>query len=616
MHKRFVVNYVRKTECFPSNYKDIIFSKKFILAKKQNFRTFVFYSFHLYTMRKFYLPFLLIFFSVSTLSAYNPFREYCHNIIPENYRKGFSSDLSILQKLVGDSICFETNGAQLLTTVYQTYPDTIWLKEKRSKKPKEGKDYVLTYLYRAQKYGDVIYTSGKDMINKKFGVVSVREHFAKGASSASGYQFILTEPGTTGTITFIYDTSFSNPWTIRSQKSKRLEKALIGKKHYYWNSKITDVYPMVCSGADYYVKLSPTSTYVEALPIVNLKTRSAQKGKFDTPIEAWPETKHEITPYQLESKFSNILNFDFISEEYYQKLLEEERIAKEKERLANIEYTLPHEWPDSIISHPNFTEDYILCIQGVVKNYSYISQKIKARQSKVGNDCSLSGGTSLYIIDRRNIRGTDFFIAAKDGAVFFIEADNVDCDHGELQTLLSANASRPEEEINLNIAILQMTTLNEWEKTLQKANADFNKAVASGIGVLDFDIYSMGEYSDALGVNFEVLNSSKKTIKYITVNFSGYNAVDDPVPAFGKKVITRRCIGPIESWNSGRYTFDYVWYNNITEYVAIKSLVVEYMDGTKRTFTGKNVEVIDEDIIDATNVRSPVESLWPSLTDD
>lgn len=96
-------------------------------------------------------------------------------------------------------------------------------------------------------------------------------------------------------------------------------------------------------------------------------------------------------------------------------------------------------------------------------------------------------------------------------------------------------------------------------------------------------------------MKFEFYNPTKKTIKYITINFVGYNAVDDPVSTYEGSTLTRKCIGPIEPKDQATYEFEYVWFTDIVEYAKIKSILVQYKDGTsKRINNASNIVWSDE----------------------
>lgn len=98
------------------------------------------------------------------------------------------------------------------------------------------------------------------------------------------------------------------------------------------------------------------------------------------------------------------------------------------------------------------------------------------------------------------------------------------------------------------------------------------------------------------GAKFKIYNSSKKTIKYITFNFYGKNPVKDKVQyRSGVYNVSRKGIGPIESYATGTWEFDDVWLTDIVEYLTLTSMNIIYMDGTSRVIKVTDNLWIDED---------------------
>ena len=90
------------------------------------------------------------------------------------------------------------------------------------------------------------------------------------------------------------------------------------------------------------------------------------------------------------------------------------------------------------------------------------------------------------------------------------------------------------------------------------------------------------------GAKFSIFNSSKKTIKYITFNFHGKNPVDDKVLyRAGVYNVSRKGIGPIESYEIGSWSFDNIWLTDSVDYLVLTSMVIIYMDGTSKTIPMK-----------------------------
>lgn len=118
---------------------------------------------------------------------------------------------------------------------------------------------------------------------------------------------------------------------------------------------------------------------------------------------------------------------------------------------------------------------------------------------------------------------------------------------------------------------------------------DFNtKSTKQGLIILEKDLRDESEYTDGTSLLINILNPSKKTIKYITFTIIGYNAVDDKVG----NPITKKCIGPIAQDESGSYDFEYLWFTDIVETCKITNIKIQYMDNTYKTITNpKSIEI-------------------------
>lgn len=88
------------------------------------------------------LVFSLLLVSSNMEAKSNPFIKLFRSYFPHSYS---SEDLSNIKSFVGDTIMFELTANASLTNIKKEIPDTVWIKNKKSKKPKEGKDYLLCY---------------------------------------------------------------------------------------------------------------------------------------------------------------------------------------------------------------------------------------------------------------------------------------------------------------------------------------------------------------------------------------------------------------------------------------------------------------------------------------
>lgn len=151
-----------------------------------------------------------------------------------------------------------------------------------------------------------------------------------------------------------------------------------------------------------------------------------------------------------------------------------------------------------------------------------------------------------------------------------------------------------------NYSPSEMDSIDSWSKRLSEAymrqlrkeasDKVFNKE-KNGIAILA--AHPTEDYSFT-GAEFKILNFSRKTIKYITFNFYGKNAVKDRV---GKNV-SRKGIGPVESSGTGSWSFDNVWLTDIVQTLKLISVNIIYMDGTTKIITITDNHWLDEEDLD------------------
>jgi hypothetical protein len=119
-----------------------------------------------------------------------------------------------------------------------------------------------------------------------------------------------------------------------------------------------------------------------------------------------------------------------------------------------------------------------------------------------------------------------------------------------------------------------------YKNDLKKAIAFLDNTKTKGLAVLNWNYYDESEYTNGTSTKIEVYNPMKKTIKYIWFSFVGYNAVGDIVSSKGQTIRTVKAIGPIKEKETGSYEFPYVWLTDIVQTAKLKSIKIQYMDGT------------------------------------
>lgn len=176
-------------------------------------------------MKKLFL--FLFVFSVNYCLAetYNPFLSLFRSYFPNTY----SNDKTLnLRQFIGDTIYFDIEGNQNLTNVFIEQPDTVWIKDKKSKKPKEGKDFLLSYNYKGIRDGNSkkFYTRASDVNEKLFGLLSVKE-LKKEKSfylETVGFELTLVDPETADIVYVILDSSIPTNWKLYSLKANDIKK--------------------------------------------------------------------------------------------------------------------------------------------------------------------------------------------------------------------------------------------------------------------------------------------------------------------------------------------------------------------------------------------------------
>jgi hypothetical protein len=135
----------------------------------------------------------------------------------------------------------------------------------------------------------------------------------------------------------------------------------------------------------------------------------------------------------------------------------------------------------------------------------------------------------------------------------------------------------------VNLAELGQLNTNK-EDSLKKAKEVAN-AKKNGLLINYTDWNYANEYSNFVTFDVSVTNYSKKTIKYIRFYIAAKDPVGGRISYLTRTVFPARGVGPITYMDYGQYTFEDVFYSKIVEEVYLVKIDVDYMDGTKRTYT-------------------------------
>lgn len=117
------------------------------------------------------------------------------------------------------------------------------------------------------------------------------------------------------------------------------------------------------------------------------------------------------------------------------------------------------------------------------------------------------------------------------------------------------------------------------------------KAALKAIHIEESVLSKPDDYS-ACSYYLTIRNKSSKVIKYVNWVAVACNAVYDPVACYynGNKSIKGQIIGPLAQDERGSYVWDDVVYNNLARYLKFTRFEIIYMDGSKVTFSGGDIE--------------------------
>ena len=536
----------------------------------------------------------ILFISVisSFLSAYASIDTDLVNSLYEYQNKGGYSDeskLRLLQMLRGDTITFDFGGIEKNTLFSTDTPDTIWIKKRPKKNPKEGKHYKLHYVYKgiADENGDY-YTPTSEIEGKQFSIISVNSLTSSNYYSYDKYYVVqLADVNTLDVVKFTIPERLTYNISISSVKVNRIIDSLEGKVFYI---RTSDSY-------------SSKKTYTKTV---------LKNGDFSILLESG-----------LLSDFTPQLNLNFVSDsgisvpykkDSYSYRSENDKLISESEYLEYQESVTPRHVnsvvDDSILNSNVEMPFQFGYIMGLVSGYvSTISQEIDPTE-RYGDGLkgysSLPSNSVVLIADKFSIRENNYYKALFNGKAFFINAKDVtltDEMNNRLDSVSLCDKSQKEYFFQ-NLLLLSRNIYAGMIKELSDELSSFKKY---GLAIKSWGVYDESEYTDGTGISFNFFNPTSKTVKYITIRFVGYNAVDDPVSSGGGYTLTRKCIGPIGADETASYVFEYVWFTDIVQYAKIKSIVVQYTDGTSKTISNARQITFSDALEEFVSNSNPVQ---------
>lgn len=188
---------------------------------------------------------------------------------------------------------------------------------------------------------------------------------------------------------------------------------------------------------------------------------------------------------------------------------------------------------------------------------------------------------------------THFFKIIVDSSIVYTKEENVNTEpniYSQLNSFTSAQLMKFQKR-----AIYYAKAI-EYSNLLRLSNF-YKICEKKGLRLLDWELYDESEYTKGTGVKFDILNTGKKTIKYISFTIIGLNPVGDAVMAkTGVYPITLKGVGPIEPDEAATFSFDYTWMSDLPETANIKSVKVQFMDNTFSTISNPKEIIMSEEL--------------------
>lgn len=496
-----------------------------------------------------------------------------------------SDILGFLRTLAGDSISFNITAVNDINLFIKEVPDTIWIKKRPKKNPQEGKHFKLSYLYKGEPNMSGEYRTPSSAINgKKFGVLSVDN-----VSDGSYYSFHkdmllkLIDLDDLSVINCLIPHNLKFSFTISSNKFERELNSILGSEFYIktGNGYSTPKYSLVSLN-------NGEQTILFDGHIGDVTIRS------DVQLHFIDKEGYEV-PFKYEKSLYN---------GYYS---DEQIVGKAEHEDKHTIRTIDSEVNFDLAISENELPFKFSCILGERNGYSaYISQRIDPERissySWTSSYKTAPSDALLFVGGSINVRGTKFYKMILNGKAFFMKADDVTLNQENKARLDSLERCTPEiqEQFwNMTLLLNQAYYYNELDEALKEVES-YSK---SGLAIKSWDLYDESEYTDGTSIRITFLNPTEQIIKYISITFQGYNAVDDP---YGHPV-TKRCVGPIDPKEIASYNFEYVWFSDVVEYAKIRSITVTYKNGTTKTITNAKTIMLSDKVLNAIFSSNPVE---------
>lgn len=535
-------------------------------------------------MNRFVIFFLFILGSLSCLGSNSSDKQVTllKSLIKSNktYNRFQSKEwASFMENFRGDTLQFNISGTQFVNNFKIENPDTIWLRDRPKKNPKEGKHYILNHFYKGVQINNKFATPISEINGKKFGILSVRSAKSKYYGFEYGVEMRILDFENLEVVNVSLPDMIPYEVIITSSRKDSAIKSLEGHTFLVKGFATSYIYqPVILKGGSYRFILDEQSqmpfkseldlTFVDdnGSPI-DIYTESFFYKYSSTEILSTDEYEANIKPHNINSK----INIDLIN--------------------------------DSTAIPFDFT-----FIKGRPKDSNkYLSQTINPVQLSENNwhlGCKTIPDDNLLIGGSLTIKDKKFYKTIYNGKAFFARAEDIKLsEDGKLQLDSLENTSAHIQDIFFHRSLYLS---NAWYiHKLEKALNDVKSYTKYGLAIMSFKLYDESEYTEGTGVNITFFNPTPYEIKYISFTLQGFNDVDDPVGS----CITKRCIGPIKPDETGSYEFSYVWFTDIVKYSKIRSITVTYKNGSSKTINNPQNIMLSNEVNKTIFGNNPVESL-------
>lgn len=307
----------------------------------------------------------------------------------------------------------------------------------------------------------------------------------------------------------------------------------------------------------------PSDNYAEKELISAMKEHNVKKIDLkDFPIEL------DVIRKKMDQKYESMN--DSIREKLRlqrEKQIKDSISAAQKKKADIEEYRRNHSWRDLNLSKP-----YKLDCEFCEKSHYQDKYKI----------ISLSEDTIYYFLENPDlsILGINHFSIHYSALTNSIKNDRNFVDYVNIWRDSIANHNNTR---NQDAAIVNLLEYNEFKEKVCKAAPN---------GFIENWGWHLNS-ADGIEPFFSYFNTSKKTIKYVDLYFSVFNAVGDRCYLkYNKSYIGNvRGVGPVEQFDSGSWNWDRATHYTSSDAseMRIVKLVITYMDGTTKTIPRESI---------------------------